>query len=224
MIKHVFFDLDHTLWDFEKNSEVCLKEIYTQHLSDSVSYSSFIDTFRVINKSLWRDLEYDRITHEELRQIRFKKTLQQLGVYCTTEQSLAINEIFIELLPVQKGLMPGTLQTLDYLKTKYLLHIISNGYLDIQTKKMRHSGIIQYFDQIITSDVAKSRKPQRQIFDYALTSAGASIQESIYIGDDEVADKLGAENADFRFIHFDIAAETTTSSQIANLTELIQIL
>jgi putative hydrolase of the HAD superfamily len=224
MIQHVFFDLDHTLWDFERNSEECLKYIYQEHLSDKVLYADFITHFRIINKSLWRDLEFDRITHEELRKTRFSKTFHALQLDCTEEKSLKMNETFMEHLPHQKHLMDGTLEILEYLKPKYDLHIISNGYLDIQTKKMRHSGILNYFSAIVTSDVAQSRKPNRKIFDIALELAGTTRQNSVYIGDDDVADKIGAENAEMPFIYYNIHSTTNTSQEISELSYLKNIL
>lgn len=220
MIRHIFFDLDHTLWDFERNSEACLKEIYAHEVAGKVSYEAFIQTFRVINKSLWRQLETNVVTHDELRRVRFRNTLLTLDVSCTEEESLAMNDRFMQLLPVQRHLVAGTLEILDYLHPKYELHIISNGYLDIQTRKMTQSGLLPYFRHIITSDVSGSRKPDRQIFDFALESAGATPECSVYIGDDEIADKAGSENAGLPFIHFDPAAAGSSAGVIRQLTEL----
>lgn len=224
MTEHIFFDLDHTLWDFERNSETCLKEIYSQQMAGLVSYEAFIQTFRVINKGLWRQLEAHTITHDELRRTRFKNTLLALDQPCSEERSLSMNEQFMQLLPAQKHLMEGTLEVLEYLYPKYPLHIISNGYLDIQTKKMRESGILSYFRHIITSDISGARKPDKKIFDFALKSAGTSAERAVYIGDDEIADKIGSENAGLPFIHFDPAGHTSASGVIRNLTALKNIL
>lgn len=224
MIQHVFFDLDHTLWDFERNSEECLKFIYEEHLSTEVLYSDFVNHFRIINKSLWRDLEFDRITHDDLRRTRFGKTLQAIEIECSEEKSLRMNDIFIHHLPNQKHLMEGAIETLDYLSQKYSLHIISNGYLDIQTKKMTHSGIWDYFSAIVTSDVANARKPHREIFDFALEMAQSTRGNSIFIGDDDVADKMGAENAEMPFIYYNINTQTNSNKEISSLSYLKNIL
>jgi len=224
MTEHVFFDLDHTLWDFERNSETCLKEIYAGRITGRVSYENFVSTFRVINKGLWRQLEAGTITHDELRRTRFRNTLLTLEVPCPEEESLAMNDLFMELLPEQKHLMEGAIEVLEYLRPKYLLHIISNGYLDIQTRKMTGSGILFYFSHIITSDVSGARKPDRKIFDYALKSAGATAERSVYIGDDEIADKTGSENAGLPYIHFDPSASASTPEVIRELTELKNLL
>lgn len=224
MTEHVFFDLDHTLWDFERNSETCLQEIHGHSVAGRVSYQAFINTFRVTNKGLWRQLEANTITHDELRKARFRDTLLTLDVPCTEEESLAMNEQFMQLLPVQKHLIEGAIDVLEYLRPKYQLHIISNGYLDIQTRKMTGSGILSYFRHIITSDISGARKPDRKIFDYALRSAGTTAERSVYIGDDEIADKAGSENAGLPFIHFDPSGHAFTPGVIRELTALKNIL
>lgn len=224
MTEHVFFDLDHTLWDFERNSETCLKEIHTCQVAGRVPYEAFVGTFRVINRGLWRQLEANTITHDELRRNRFRNTLRTLEVPCTEEESLAMNEEFMRLLPVQKHLIEGAQEVLEYLRPKYQLHIISNGFLDIQTRKMTESGILSYFDRIITSDISGAKKPDRKIFDYALQSAGTTADRSLYIGDDEIADKTGSENAGLPFIHFDPNGNASSQGVITELTRLKSIL
>lgn len=224
MKEHVFFDLDHTLWDFEQNSEACLRSIHAELLAKEVDFANFSATFRRINKALWRALEQNSITHDELRQRRFKESLEELQLTCTVEASLAMNEEFMRLLPQQTQLMDGSLQVLDYLGGKYQLHIISNGYLDIQTRKMQGSGLLPYFKHIITSDIAGSRKPDPQIFDYALEAAGTHREKAIYIGDDEVADKEGAEKAGMPFIWYAPHREERNNKQINALYQLMEIL
>lgn len=224
MTRHVFFDLDHTLWDFERNAEVCLKEIYRHQVEGLVPYDAFIATFRVINRALWRQLETNTITHDELRKTRFRNTLLSLEVPCSEEKSLAMNEEFMQLLPLQKHLMEGAREILDYLHPKYELHIISNGFLDIQTRKMTESGILSYFNCIITSDLSGAKKPDKKIFDYALQSVGTAPEHAVYIGDDEIADKTGSENAGLPFIHFDPSARFSSGRVIRELAELKNIL
>ncbi len=224
MIEHVFFDLDHTLWDFERNSETCLKAIHTHQIAGKVPYEAFVGTFRVINRGLWRQLEAYTLTHDELRRTRFRNTLLALDIPCTEEESLAMNDEFMRLLPVQKHLIDGALEVLEYLHPKYQLHIISNGFLDIQTRKMTESGILSYFDQIITSDISGAKKPDIKIFDYALRSAGTTQDRSVYIGDDEIADKTGSENAGLPFIHFDPAGSASSHGVIRELKDLKSIL
>jgi putative hydrolase of the HAD superfamily len=224
MKKHVFFDLDHTLWDFEQNSEVCLRTIHQDSLKNQVDFSTFSSTFRRINKGLWRALEQNSISHYELRQRRFKEALEELGISCTVEASLAMNDEFMRLLPQQTLLMDGALDALNYLSQKFQLHIISNGYLDIQTRKMEGSGILRYFTHLITSDIAGSRKPDTKIFDFALDTAKASREDSVYIGDDEIADKEGAEKTGMPFIWYAPQHTEVNHKQISNLRQLLTLL
>ena len=224
MIQHIFFDLDHTLWDFERNSEICLREIHTKQIAGLVPYDDFLSTFRVINKILWRKLESNTITHDELRRTRFKDTLLALHVSCSDETSLLLNEHFMELLPAQRHLVEGATEILDYLFPKYPLHIISNGYLAVQTRKMEVSGLLPYFQKIITSDVSGARKPDRKIFDFALQSVGITAREAVYIGDDDIADKTGSLNAGLPFIHLDPGADHLSPSVVQNLTALKDLL
>ncbi|MFS0491174.1 YjjG family noncanonical pyrimidine nucleotidase [Leadbetterella byssophila] len=224
MIKHIFFDLDHTLWDFERNSGVCLEEIHVNKIKPYLDFETFTGTFRRVNRGLWRDLEQNLITHDELRRRRFKETLETHSVSCTDADSLAMNEEFMRLLPHQTYLMEGALEVLEYLHGKYNLHIISNGYLDIQTRKMTGSGILSYFQEIITSDVADSRKPDPAIFQFALRKANANPENSVYVGDDEIADKEGAQNAGLPFIWFNPEASETNNAVISQLEQLKEIL
>ncbi|ADQ18811.1 HAD superfamily (subfamily IA) hydrolase, TIGR02254 [Leadbetterella byssophila DSM 17132] len=224
MIKHIFFDLDHTLWDFERNSGVCLEEIHANKIKPYLDFETFTGTFRRVNRGLWRDLEQNLITHDELRRRRFKETLETHSVSCTDADSLAMNEEFMRLLPHQTYLMEGALEVLEYLHGKYNLHIISNGYLDIQTRKMTGSGILSYFQEIITSDVADSRKPDPAIFQFALRKANANPENSVYVGDDEIADKEGAKNAGLPFIWFNPEASETNNAVISQLEQLKEIL
>lgn len=147
--KHLFFDLDHTLWDFERNSAECLADIYEifdfQNLNIS-SLEAFQQEFSVVNRHQWSLLEQNLITHEDLRRRRFQETLENLGVKdLKTSFGLEINEYFLELLPRKAHLIEGAVEILDYLLPKYELHIISNGWQDIQVNKMKSSEIHHYF-------------------------------------------------------------------------------
>ncbi|MCD8540519.1 MAG: HAD-IA family hydrolase [Leadbetterella sp.] len=159
-----------------------------------------------------------------MRRTRFRNTLLAVDVPCTEEESLAMNEEFMRLLPIQKHLMEGALEVLEYLRPKYRLHIISNGFLDIQTRKMTESGILSYFEHIITSDISGAKKPDKKIFDYALKSTGALPGRSVYIGDDEIADKAGSQNAGLPYIHYDPNEITPSRGVICKLTELKALL
>lgn len=223
---HIFFDLDHTLWDFEKNADECLQEIFeTNQLAQRgiESYQLFFDTFSEINKGLWKLLDNCQITHQDLRVQRFKKALAALGIEIDEEYSNDLNEQFLVLLPQKAHLMDGAKDILDYLQDKYQLHIISNGYDDVQARKMKSSEIFHYFDVIATNEKANARKPHPDIFNYALQSAGATLEESLMVGDNFEADILGALAAGMDCVFYNpegISFTATPTHSITHLNEL----
>ncbi|MFY7908685.1 MAG: YjjG family noncanonical pyrimidine nucleotidase [Emticicia sp.] len=229
--KHLFFDLDHTLWDFERNSAECLADIYEIFDFKSLNISTleaFQQEFSVVNKRQWSLLEQNLITHDELRRRRFQETLENLGVKDLKKSfGLEINEYFLELLPKKAHLIEGAVEVLDYLLPKYELHIISNGWQDIQVNKMKSSEIHHYFGEIITNELAGTRKPDRRIFDYALETTKANLAESLMIGDNYEADILGAINANIDTVFYNpdnIPTEQKPTFDIKKLVELKEIL
>jgi putative hydrolase of the HAD superfamily len=195
--QHLFFDLDHTLWDFERNAYECLHEIYDIHRLKDIGVKNldeFLSTFSKINKKYWEMLDKNEITIEQLRRKRFQETINQLGAAISEEQGLHINDSFLELLPHKPHLIEGAIEILDYLAPKYQLHIISNGWQDVQVRKLESSEINHYFGEIITNEKANARKPHKEIFEYALKSTNASLSSSLMIGDNYEADIKGAMN------------------------------
>lgn len=227
-IRHLFFDLDHTLWDFEKNSKICILEIYEQHkgiFPQQVSFDSFFQNFSTINSVMWNQLDLSLITHDYLRTFRFQKVLQALDIEIDEHFSLELNQKLLNLLPHQHHLMDDAFDTLTALAKKdYKLHIISNGYQDVQIKKMKSGGIHHFFDQIITNDIAGARKPEKAIFDFALFRADADLSNSIMIGDNLIADIEGARNAGLRTIYFNPELGGNDSENISELKYLLEIL
>lgn len=229
--KHLFFDLDHTLWDFERNSAECLADIYEIFDFKSLNISTleaFQQEFSIVNKHHWSLLEQNLITHDELRRRRFQETLENLGVKDLKKSfGLEINEYFLELLPKKAHLIEGAVEILDYLLPKYELHIISNGWQDIQVNKMKSSEIRHYFGEIITNELAGTRKPDRRIFDYAIEVTKADLAESLMIGDNYEADILGAINANMDTVFYnpeDIPTGQKPTFDIKKLVELKEIL
>lgn len=224
--KHLFFDLDHTLWDFEKNSTECLEEIfysYREEIPEYINFEEFNTTFSRINKEFWFLLDTRQISHEYLRITRFKAVFDSLGWQITDEKSLEINSIFLQKLPQKGHLIKDAEAVLSYLSANYQLHIVSNGYLDIQTNKLKSGGILHYFQKIITFDVAGARKPEKEIFEYALKETGAEKNEVIMIGDNLIADVEGANLAGIKAIHLDETAESNHSSSISSLSQLLDM-
>lgn len=218
----IFFDLDHTLWDFETNSKECLLEIFEQQMSYEVDFSAedFIQTFSKVNREMWAALEREEITHDYLRDHRFKNTLVKLNKELDDKKAKDMNDSFLELLPTKKSLLPNSLEILDYCQSKYSLHIISNGFYEVQLQKMRGSGIYHYFSHIVTNEIAGARKPSKEIFEYALNAAKCKPQDAIMIGDSFEADILGSQSVGMKAIY--IAQENPENHQ-HHITDLLQL-
>ena len=196
--KHLFFDLDHTLWDFDKNAESTLIDIYAHFDLYSKVDAHFDDFYRKYlyhNEKLWGRYQKGFISAEELKWRRMWRTLLDFKV---ADETLAkdISGKFLEILPTKKIVFPHTHEILKYLKDKgYVLHLITNGFEKTQWNKIKNSGLDQYFTHMITSEASNSLKPKKEIFDYAINKANASLAECIMLGDNLDADIQGAINA-----------------------------
>lgn len=203
---HVFFDLDHTLWDFESNSKIALRRVFDTHQLErqtKTSFEGFHQKYSVHNHYYWNQYTLGFIKQEDLRWVRMNHTLEELGV---SNQVLAktLSKDYLDILPESARLFPYTVELLTYLTRKgYQLHILSNGFEEVQSKKLLFAGIHSYFREIITSEASGSVKPDKEIFDYALGKTGATRQESIMVGDNPVADLQGALNAEMHSIYVD---------------------
>ncbi len=192
---HIFFDLDHTLWDFERNSGETLRELYEDfHLSGRgiAGFEEFRQTYEFHNEKFWDRYRKGFISRKDLRWKRMWHTLLdfKIGDMALTEQ---LSKLYLERLPNKAGLMPYAIEVLNYCRDKnYNIHIITNGFETTQWQKMRNSGIDHYFKHVITSENSNSMKPQPGIFQFALQKANATAGESIMIGDSIEADILGA--------------------------------
>jgi YjjG family noncanonical pyrimidine nucleotidase len=194
--RHLFFDLDHTLWDFEKNSSESLEEIYHSsglNAHGVTSLELFVASFLRINTALWDAFDRGNLHHSYIRENRFKLVFEEMGVTCPPNHA-EISEIYLQTLPGKKNLLEGALEILDYVTLKeYAVHIITNGFNDIQARKITSSGIQHYFKNVITFENANAKKPDPKIFAYALELAGAGPEESLMIGDNWIADVIGAK-------------------------------
>ncbi len=192
--KHIFFDLDHTLWDFERNAEETKREMFDRfQLKDRgiESFDAFKEIYTGINLALWACYREDTIGKEELNFRRFYDTLCILGI---NDRNLgeSMASAFIEGISAKTYLFPYAKEILEYLFPKYLIHIITNGFEEVQYSKLRNSGMDRYFSSVITSEAAGARKPDPEIFQYAMRKTGAMCDESIMIGDDLEVDIAGA--------------------------------
>lgn len=227
--KHIFFDLDHTLWDFDANARETLLELYdTYELANKQMphVEVFIDTYTKNNHLLWADYHKGIITKEQLRQTRFRKTFAELGM---NEQDipLSFEEDYVRICPTKMNLFEHTHQTLKYLTEKYRLHIITNGFLESSTLKMSNTGLTNFFDSITVSEVVGMNKPDPAIFQHALENAKAEKHESIMIGDSLEADITGALAIGMDCIFFNPQNQPhdyIVTHEIKSLNELIKLL
>lgn len=229
--KHLFFDLDHTLWDFDNNSKNVLQILFDEfQLSETCNikvFDGFRKSFEANNERFWIRYRKGFIKRDELRWKRMWHTLMD---FKKNDMALtyALSERYLELLPLQKQLIPNALEVLEYCKQKgYQIHLITNGYESAQWMKMKQTSIDHYFLNVITSENSKSLKPQKEIFEFAIKASGALISESIMIGDAIEADILGAQAIGMDQVYCNFLkkehAENPTY-EIRNLKELIGIL
>lgn len=222
-IKHVFFDLDHTLWDFEKNSALTFKRILKEY-DVKVSFNAFIEIYKPINANYWKLYREERVSKEMLRYGRLNETFKKLNYTASDHLIDTLSEKYIEHLPNFNYLFEGTLELLDYLQDKYELHIITNGFEEVQTIKMEKSGILSYFNAIITSESVGVKKPNPKVFKYALEKANAKSENSLMIGDNLEADIQGALNCDFSVIHCNFEGEKIALDNLISVTSLNEIM
>ncbi len=225
VITDLFFDLDHTLWDFEKNSALAFGTIFEKHKVD-VPLDQFLGHYTPINFNYWELYQYGKITQQELRYGRFRDVFTLLGKEADNAMIDLLSESYIEHLPDHNHLFEGTIETLDYLAQKYRLHIITNGFTAVQEKKIRNSGIGHYFQTITDSENAGVKKPDAAMFAYALQQAGAIASQSIMIGDSFDADIKGALASGLDAIYFNEHKKEVPDGikYIYTLTELKNIL
>ena len=202
--KHLFFDLDHTIWDFEANSRTTLVELYEEMKLKERGvddFDLFHKNYLAHNERLWERYRKGFVKQEELRVKRMWLSLLDFKI---ADEPLAkkMGDRFLEMLPTRTILFPYTIEILDYLTDKsYELHLITNGFEHTQHSKLKHSGLSSYFKQVITSEGSNSLKPKKEIFDFAFQKTGATPDESIMIGDTMEVDILGAMNAGIDQIH-----------------------
>lgn len=224
-IKHVFFDLDHTLWDYNRNAQETLFEIYENlEKASNVSLKKFVNTFYEVNDKLWYKYNDGQIDRETLREARFVTVFQKLAI--DVEEAKESSDYFISNCSSKPHLIPFAKTALNYLGKKYQLHIITNGFEEIQPKKLKSSGIENYFKNVVTSEGSDARKPSPKIFEHAMQVAGSTSAESVMIGDNPKADIHGARDFGMRTILLDPSGKRRSMADysIECLSELIGIL
>lgn len=189
----LFFDLDNTLWDFSVNSREALKQTLEKLdlIGQLDSYDEYFILYEQINESLWSDYRTKKITKHTLIAERFSRSLEAFQI--TNQDWEGINRLYLEYMALQTRLIPGTVETLSYLKAKgYQMHIITNGFKEVQNTKLRNCGLTDFFGSVFISEEIKNTKPHREIFEHALKSTNAPKKKSIMIGDSWETDIEGA--------------------------------
>jgi len=222
---HIFFDLDRTLWDFEATAREAFQDIYDRFklfeagVKDVVSFKNHYNHH---NEILWTQYREGKLTKDILRGLRFKLTLKEFGIE-NDELAQQIGQHYVQISPLLVNLFPNTYEIMAYLFPKYQLHIITNGFSEVQFIKLRESDLRKYFNKVITSERAGVKKPDAKIFHYALEQAKANIDESIMIGDDPDVDILGAKNMGMDQVLFDPYSNLMQNGATYYINNLIEL-
>lgn len=220
-IKHIFFDLDHTLWDFEANSNKTFSFIFDRN-DLGVNFKDFIEVYQPINHRYWKLFREDKVSKEDLRYGRLREAFDEIGFEVSDDMINLLSEEYITYLADHNDLFENAIHVLDYLKEKYEMHIITNGFEEVQRRKLKNSNLLPFFDQIVTSEKVGVKKPHPEIFKFALDAAGADPDRSVMIGDNFEADILGAKNVGMQTIFCKFNGEIATE-KVPTVEKLIEL-
>ena len=227
--KHIFFDLDRTLWDFDAAAEVAFEKIYEKHHLKDLGIPSahdFHTVYHPLNEKLWALYRINAITKEHLRKERFMEPLAHYGIHDPDLADQLSND-YVYFSPRIVRLFPGTMEILEYLHPEYQLHLITNGFQEIQEIKLKESGMGKYFTSMTVSEEIGVKKPSPEIFLYAMQKAKARVEQSIMIGDEMEVDIDGARNIGMDQIYFNpkrIPHEEPSTYEINSLLQIVDIL
>ena len=223
--RHIFFDLDRTLWDFDAAAEVAFECIYEKYNLKSLGIPSaheFHEVYHPLNEQLWVLYRADKITKDELNRTRFVLPLEHYGIH-DTDLADHLSEDYVYWSPRIVRLVPGTMELLDYLKPKYHLHLITNGFQEVQHIKLSGSGLEPYFETLTVSEEVGVKKPNPEIFHYALRKAHAAAEESLMIGDEMVVDIDGARIAGMDTLLFNLNGEQIEGERTFEVRDLLEV-
>lgn len=227
--QHLFFDLDHTLWDYDRNVRESLSELFQIYTLQDVgipSFDQFFASFHAVNYQLWDDYNLGKIDKQGLRRERFPRIFSHAGGDVNAIPA-PFEEDFMYRTSSKPHLFPYSKEILDYLKKKYRVHLITNGFDESQAKKMRSSGITDYFELVVTSETTGYKKPDPRIFYHALEQLNAEASTCLMIGDNPNSDILGAQRAAIDQVYFNPegkASPIQATYEIRHLQELEQLL
>jgi len=225
---HIIFDLDDTIWDYQRNSNETLDELHTSFNVNchGVNRDNFRDTFREVNNQLWDDFDKGVISRDVIRKQRFPKIFEKLSLDLNGV-AMQMQDSFMQICSSKPSLVAGAQKVLDKFKNKYKFHILSNGFDEIQFVKLKAAGIEHYFDKVITSGRAGFRKPELEIFEFTLNEIGAKPEECVMIGDNPISDIEGAYRYGIDQVYYNVhnkECAITPTYTISNFNELINIL
>jgi len=223
--KHLFFDLDRTLWDFEKSAMEAFREMYQIHKLDKLGIPEaevFHTTYQEHNHRLWEKYRLGKIEKSELMWKRFHLALLDYDVN-NKELAMKLGNDYVRISPLKVNLFPHALEILSYLKPHYTLHLITNGFQEVQEVKLKSSGMDIYFQYLITSEEAGAKKPKPGIFNYAFKKTGSRAEESLMIGDDYEVDIIGARKMGMDQVFFDPGQEFPQNGCTYKIKDLIEL-
>ena len=226
--KHLLFDLDHTLWDFHTNSLNTLRELFSEfelfnHFPD---FDTFHSVYEGNNLKLWSKYRDGSISKKDLNFNRFSFPFTKVGI---DDPAIALRfaDEYVRRSPLKKVLMPGAVNILEYLKPKYKLHIITNGFLEVQNKKLEMSGLNSFFDKVFISELIGVQKPNSRFFEHVIKTLNASKKECMVIGDSYEADIIGALNFGLDHVFYNanrIEHDNGVMYEVFSLDDIKQIL
>lgn len=226
--RHLFFDLDHTLWDFRTNSRETLRELHAdlgllEHGVKDVG--EFIETYEEVNADLWSKYEAGQIEKAVLRVLRFRNTLVRFGVR-NDRLTTTLGHEYITRCPRRAALSPGVPELLELARKEHRIHIITNGFEEVQHVKVASSGLAPYIDVLLTSEQAGAGKPDPRIFHLAMRKAGAAAEDSLMIGDSAGNDMAGARGVGMDHAHYtaEDAPDPLATVRFAHFDELRALL
>jgi len=223
--KHLFFDLDHTLWDFTTNEQETLNDLYNKYNLKNyfTNYNKFFENYKPINDDLWLKYMQGQIKKKDLIVYRFHVTFLNAGLNDINLAKEFAKE-FVRINSEKKAVMPHTFELMNYLKPHYKMHIITNGFAESQKIKLEKSGLSQYFEKLFISEHIGAQKPKKAFFEYAIKSCNARKKESLVIGDSLEADIKGAQNFGLDHVFYNpnkIEYSQEVFKEISSLKELI---
>ena len=206
-IRTIFVDLDDTIWDFTANSKVALKAVYERYqLDNQCSYDVFIKEYLLINEQLWSLYHHGKIEKDFLKRERFRASFERCGIICESPERFDYD--YLETIVTLKKVVAGAPKLLQHLKKRGSVNVLSNGFANLQFRKLQSAGLDRYIDLMVLSDDIGVTKPDKRLFDYALEKTKANAETTLMIGDNYDADILGAYNAGWKTIFFNRRGES----------------